>query len=336
MVALVAGGAGYIGSHTVVALHESGREVVIVDDLSNSSVRAIEAIRSLTHPGLAFVEGDLLDRSTLERVFAEHDIDEVVHFAARKAVAESVADPLGYYRNNLDSTLALAEAAADNGVRRFVFSSSATVYGEPGEVPIGEDAPTGAENPYGWTKFMSEQILRDAAAADLLDVVLLRYFNPVGAHETGTIGEDPNGIPNNLVPFVMQVAVGRRAHLSVFGDDYDTRDGTCIRDYIHVVDLAEGHVAALDALAEGLTGAIAVNLGTGIGTTVLEVVDAAAHAVGSAIPHQIVDRRPGDVTATWADPRLAADLLGWSATRDLATMLADHWRWQERNPQGYA
>jgi UDP-glucose 4-epimerase len=335
MAVLVTGGAGYIGSHTVVALHESGRDVVIVDDLSNASPRAVDAIRALTTDDVVFVQADAADRRALDRVFADHDIDEVVHFAAFKAVGESVAKPLDYYRNNLGSTVALAEAMVAHGVRPIVFSSSATVYGQPDQVPVTESAPTGAENPYGWTKCMSEQILTDASAAEPLDAVLLRYFNPIGAHASGTLGEDPSGIPTNLVPFVMQVAVGRLEKLSVFGDDYDTADGTCVRDYIHVVDLAAGHVAALDAIAAGRHGCTVVNLGTGIGSTVLEVVKAAGEAVGSPIPYEIGDRRPGDAEKIWADPSLAQELLGWTATRDLSTMLADHWRWQRKNPQGY-
>ena len=335
MAVLVTGGAGYIGSHTVVALHESGREIVVLDDLSNASPKAIDAVRALTTDELVFVEGDAGDRAVLDRVFGDHDIDEVVHFAAFKAVAESVARPLDYYRNNVGSTVALAEAMVAHRVRRLVFSSSATVYGAPDDVPVTESSPTGAENPYGWTKYIGERVLADAAAALPLDVVLLRYFNPIGAHESGAIGEDPDGIPNNLVPFVMQVAVGRLDTLSVFGDDYDTRDGTCIRDYIHVVDLAEGHVAALDALAGGLGGCTPVNLGTGVGSTVLEVVAAASEAVGAEIPYDIGARRPGDAPMVFADPSRAADLLGWTATRDLPTMLADHWRWQRLHPQGY-
>ena len=336
MAVLVSGGAGYIGSHTVVALHEAGRKVVILDDLSNSSARAVDAIRALTSSDVAFVEGDAADPTTVEAVVAAHGIDEIVHFAAFKAVGESVADPLAYYRNNLGSTVTLAEAAVAHGVPRLVFSSSATVYGEPDEVPIAESAPSWAENPYGWTKFMSERILTDTAAAHPLDVVLLRYFNPIGAHASGTLGEDPNGVPNNLVPYVMQVAVGRLERLSVFGADYDTPDGTCLRDYIHVVDLAEGHVAALEALLAGLEGCTPVNLGTGVGSSVLEVVTAAGEAVGRPIPYEIAPRRPGDVARTFADASRAEELLGWRARRDLATMLADHWRWQRQNPNGYA
>ncbi len=339
MATLVTGGAGYIGSHTAVALHEAGRKLVLVDDLSNSSVEAVARVRALTTADVAFVEGDVADAALLDKVFTDHDIDEVVHFAAFKAVGESVDQPLAYYRNNLGSTIALAEAMVRHGVERIVFSSSCTVYGQPDQIPVTEAAPTGAANPYGWTKYMSEQILRDATAATDLRVVLLRYFNPVGAHPSGTIGEDPNGIPNNLVPFVMQTAVGRRDVISVFGGDYETRDGTAIRDYIHVMDLAEGHVAALDALAE--VGRLpddctAVNLGTGVGSTVLEVITAASKAVGKDLPHQVVDRRAGDIEQIWADPTNAHDVLGWKTSRGLDEMLADHWRWQRDNPQGYA
>ncbi len=339
MATLVTGGAGYIGSHTAVALHEAGRDLVLVDDLSNSSKVAVDRVRALTSPRVAFVEGDVADPSLLDGVFRAHDIDEVVHFAAFKAVGESVEKPLDYYRNNLGSTIVLAEAMVNHGVTNLVFSSSCTVYGQPDTIPVTEEAPTGASSPYGWTKFMSEQILRDATAATPLRVVLLRYFNPVGAHPSGTIGEDPNGIPNNLVPFVMQTAVGRRDTIRVFGGDYGTRDGTAIRDYIHVVDLAEGHVAALDALAKD--GALPddctpVNLGTGVGSTVLEVIAAASRAVGKELPHEVVDRRAGDIEQIWADPSNAEAVLGWRTTRGLDEMLADHWRWQHDNPNGYA
>lgn len=336
MAVLVTGGAGYIGSHTVVALHESGRRVVVVDDFSNSSPAAVDALRRLVGGELTFAEVDVTDPVAVDALFAAHDIDAVIHFAAFKAVGESTEQPLRYYRNNLDATLTVTEAMVAHGVRRIVFSSSATVYGEPERVPVDESFPTGATNPYGWTKFVGEQILRDAAPALGLDVVLLRYFNPVGAHPSGEIGEDPAGIPNNLVPYVMQVAVGRLDHLRVFGGDYDTHDGTAIRDYIHVVDLAEGHVAALDALDAGLTGCEVVNLGTGVGSTVLEVVEAAGRAVGHPIPYEIVDRRPGDVERIWADVSRAEAVLGWRAARGLDEMLADHWRWQRTHPQGYA
>ena len=335
MATLVTGGAGYIGSHTAVALHEAGRDVVVVDDLSNSSAKAVDALRALTTPDLVFVEVDVLDPAIVDEGFAVHDIVVVVHFAAYKAVGESVAKPLDYYRNNLGSTLAVAEAMVEHGVGRLVFSSSCTVYGQPETNPVTEAAPTGAESPYGWTKYMSEQILVDAAQAHPLDAVLLRYFNPVGAHPSGSIGEDPNGIPNNLVPFVMQVAVGRLEKVRVFGGDYDTPDGSGVRDYVHVMDLAEAHVAALDALAGGLRGATPINIGTGVGHSVLEVIAAAGRAVGGSIPYEIVDRRPGDIAETWAATDNAAELLGWRASRGLDEMLADHWRWQSSNPNGY-
>ncbi len=335
MAVLVTGGAGYIGSHTAVALHEAGRDVVVIDNFANSSRKATDAVRALTADSVVVVEADLLDGEALAEVFADHDIDEVIHFAAHKAVGESVQKPLDYYRNNLGSTIGLVDAMVGAGVSRLVFSSSCTVYGQPDEIPVVETAPTGAESPYGWTKYMSEQILRDAAAALDLDVVSLRYFNPVGAHESGTLGEDPNGIPNNLVPVVMQVAVGRLEKLMVFGDDYDTPDGTAIRDYIHVVDLAEGHVAALDALANGLAGCTAINLGTGVGSSVLEVIGAAADAVGAAIPYEIVDRRAGDIEQIYARTEYAAEVLGWRSERDLAAMMRDHWNWQRKNPNGF-
>jgi len=335
MATLVTGGAGYIGSHTAVALHETGRDVVVIDNFSNSGPKAVDALRVLTTPDLAFVEADLLDSDAVRRVFRDHDIDEVIHFAACKAVGESVAKPLDYYRNNLGSTIGLVEAMAEYEVSRLVFSSSCTVYGQPDEIPVTEAAPTGAESPYGWTKYMSEQILTDAAAALPLDAVLLRYFNPVGAHPSGTIGEDPNGIPNNLVPFVMQVAIGRMEKVRVFGTDYDTPDGSGVRDYIHVMDLAEAHVAALDALASGLSGAVPINIGTGVGSSVLEVIKAASDAVGAEIPFEVVGRRPGDIAKTWAATDYAAEVLGWRATRDLNEMLRDHWRWQSQNPNGF-
>ena len=335
MAVLVTGGAGYIGSHTAVALHEAGREVVLIDNFSNSSPKAVDAVRALTTDSMPIVEADLLDSDAVTRVFKDHDIDEVIHFAAYKAVGESVEKPLDYYRNNLGSTIGLVDAMVEAGVSKLVFSSSCTVYGQPDVVPVTEASPTGAESPYGWTKYMSEQILSDAAAALDLDVVLLRYFNPVGAHESGTLGEDPNGIPNNLVPFVMQVAVGRLEKIKIFGGDYDTADGTAVRDYIHVVDLAEGHVAALDALSGSMSGCTAVNLGTGVGSTVLDVVNAASEAVGFPIPHEVVDRRAGDVEKIYAEPGYAEEVLGWRTSRNLSDMMRDHWNWQRQNPNGF-
>ncbi|MXW94790.1 MAG: UDP-glucose 4-epimerase GalE [Acidimicrobiaceae bacterium] len=334
MATLVTGGAGYIGSHTVAALHDAGRDVVILDDFSNAARRAVDAIRSLTRPDLPLVEGDGGDPATLEAVFGGHRIESVVHFAARKSVAESVADPLGYYRSNLGSVVALAAAAIDRGVPRLVFSSSATVYGSASALPVTEDSPTVPENPYGETKLMGERILADAAAASEMSVILLRYFNPVGAHPSGLIGEDPSGEPANLVPRIMQVATGRSDRLEVFGADYSSVDGTAVRDYVHVMDLAEGHVAALDA---GIAPARSrtYNLGTGSGTTVLQVLAAAAEVIGSPIPYEMAERRPGDVEASWADCTRAREELGWQARRDLTQMLADHWNFVRRHPDGY-
>lgn len=334
MSVLVTGGAGYIGSHTVVALHEAGRDVVILDNLSNSSAAAVDAVRALTSPDLAFIEADAADRESVGRTIVDHGVDEVVHFAAFKSVEESVERPLAYYDNNVGSTIGVVEAMLEYGVSRLVFSSSCTVYGEPASVPVTEASPTGAANPYGRTKLICEQLLADVAAGSALDVMLLRYFNPVGAHPSGTIGEDPNGIPTNLVPLLMHVAIGRRDRLDVFGGDYDTPDGSAVRDYIHVVDLADGHVAALDALGAH-PGCTAVNLGTGVGHTVLEVVAAAGEVVGTPVAHEVVGRRPGDIARIWADPTLASEILGWRAIRSLNDMLSDHWRWQQQNPTGY-
>jgi UDP-glucose 4-epimerase len=333
--ALVTGGAGYIGSHTCVALLEAGWDVVVVDNLSNSSPLALERVRELAPGGtIEFVEGDLLDPLLLDRCFTS-GVDAVVHFAGCKAVGESVSLPLKYYENNVAATVELLKAMVRHEVRRLVFSSSCTVYGVPDSVPVTEEAPVGASSPYGRTKLYIEEMLRDVAAAEAgWHIALLRYFNPVGAHPSGRIGEDPSGIPNNLMPFAMQVAIGRLDRLTVFGDDYDTPDGTCIRDYIHVVDLAEGHLAALDAI-ERIAGARAINLGTGNGSSVLDVVRAASKAVGREIPYVIGERRPGDVPAVWSEPKLARELLGWKATRTLDDMCADHWRWQASNPEGY-
>lgn len=335
MAVLVTGGAGYIGSHTALALAETGRDVVIIDNFVNSSPRAVAAVRALTTAEVALVEADLCDRAAVRRLFASHPISEVVHFAAHKAVAESVDEPVAYYRNNLGSLIGLLEAMLDHGVDRLVHSSSCTVYGQPEVLPVNESAPVAAESPYGWTKLMSEQIITDVCAVLPMDAMMLRYFNPVGAHPSGTLGEDPNDIPNNLVPLVMQVASGRRASLQVFGGDYDTVDGSGVRDYIHVVDLAEAHVAALDVLAGGHRGAVAVNVGTGTGTSVLELIEAARRATGAAIPYEVCERRAGDIAKTWAATDLAAELLGWRATRDIDDMMRDHWRWQCQNPDGY-
>ena len=346
MAVLVTGGAGYIGSHTAAVLHEAGRDVVVLDDLSNSSLAALNALRALTQPDLPFIEADAADADAVGRAIADHGIDEVVHFAAFKSVSGSIADPEGYHRNNVGSTIGVVEAVRRHGVSRLVFSSSCTVYGEPTQLPITEDSPVGASNPYGATKVVCEELLAAEAAVGGLDVLLLRYFNPVGAHASGDLGEDPRGTPDNLVPYLMQVAVGRLDQLSVYGGDYDTPDGSAIRDYIHVVDLAEGHLAALDVLAgpddEDVrdpsvrsTGCRAVNLGTGAGHSVLEVLAVAGRVIGRPVPHEVVGRRAGDIERIWADPSLAADLLGWRAGRGLDEMLVDHWRWQQRHPNGY-
>jgi UDP-glucose 4-epimerase len=335
---LVTGGAGYIGSHTCVTLLESGAHVVVLDNLSNSSETAIDRVRGLVPAAaeaLAFVEGDLRAPDDLDRAFAvAGHVDAVVHFAGLKAVGESVEQPVRYYEHNVGGTVQLLHAMERHDVRDLVFSSSATVYGEPEHVPITEDMPLVATNPYGRTKLHIEEMLRDVAVTGGWRIVLLRYFNPVGAHASGRIGEDPVGIPNNLMPYIMQVAVGRRDHLTVNGSDYPTPDGTAVRDYLHVVDLAEGHLAALDHL-DDVDGAVAVNLGTGVGSSVLDVVRAAEHATGRAVPYEIGPRRAGDVVAAWADASLADRLLGWRATRSLVDMCADHWRWQSENPAGY-
>lgn len=334
MAVLVTGGAGYIGSHTVVALHDAGRRIVVLDNLSNSSERAVEAMRALTGSNLPFVQGDAADVDLVSRTIVEHDVDEVVHFAAFKSVSDSVQRPLAYFANNMGSLVGVVQAMEATGVRRMVFSSSCTVYGEPDEVPVTEESPTAATNPYGWTKLHGEQFLEQVAAGGGLDVMILRYFNPVGAHPSGTMGDDPHGAPANLVPYLMQVAAGRLDRLPVFGADYDTPDGSPVRDYLHVVDLAEGHVAALDTLP-ARPGCRAINLGTGRGYSVLEVVAAAEQALGRPVAHEVVARRPGDVARIWAGTNLAKRLLGWTASRGLTEMLVDHWRWQEAHPDGY-
>ncbi|WP_068638414.1 UDP-glucose 4-epimerase GalE [Thauera butanivorans] len=335
-VTLVTGGAGYIGSHTCVELLSAGGDVVVLDDLSNASPEAVRRIEALAgRPLRAFIQGDVRDAALLETVFGTHPVEAVIHFAAKKAVGESVEQPLAYYDNNLLGLMRLLQAMDAAACRRIVFSSSATVYGDPASVPIDESFPTMATNPYGWTKLMGEQILRDLAVSDpRWNIVLLRYFNPVGAHASGRIGEDPDGLPNNLMPYVSQVAVGRLQRLRVFGNDYPTPDGTGVRDYIHVVDLALGHLKALERI-EALPGVTTLNLGTGRGYSVLEMVRAFEQASGRAVPFDIVDRRPGDVAACWADPNRAAEVLGWRAERDLAAMCEDAWRWQSSNPQGY-
>ena len=336
MKVLLTGGAGYIGSHTALVLLDAGHDVVVVDNLSNSSPEALVRVEELTGRTAPLYEVDVRNLQALNDVFVAERPEAVVHFAGLKAVGESVAQPLRYYDNNVAGTVALLEVMQDHGVRDLVFSSSATVYGDPPEVPITEATRLEATNPYGRTKLVVEGLLVDTAASepDRWHIALLRYFNPVGAHPSGRIGEDPAGIPNNLMPYVMQVAVGRHPHVNVFGDDYPTPDGTGVRDYLHVMDLAEGHLAALEKLAE-LDGAVPVNLGTGRGHSVLEVIAATAEAVGRPVPYEVVDRRPGDIAACWADPTRAAELLGWRATRTLADMCADSWRWQSQNPEGY-
>ena len=328
---LVTGGAGYIGSHTCVELLNAGHEIVIVDNFVNSKPAALEAIRKITGKDFAFVEADLRDRDAMMKVFDDHAIDAVIHFAGLKAVGESVAKPLEYYDNNLYGFIVLAEAMRAHGVKQFVFSSSATVYGMNNPVPFKEDMPTSATNPYGYTKVMIEQMLRDIAKADPeWRICLLRYFNPIGAHESGLIGEDPNGIPNNLLPYVAKVATGELKELSVFGDDYDTPDGTGVRDYIHVVDLALGHLAALNYVSEH-AGAIAVNLGTGHGTSVLEIVHAFEKASGRKVAYRIAPRRAGDIASCYADTTLAAELFHWHATRDIDDMCRDTWHFAVSN-----
>ncbi len=333
---LLTGAAGYIASHTWLALQAAGFEVVGVDNFANSSPQVLPRLERLGGRPIRFIEADVCDRSAMDQLFATQQVDAVVHFAAHKAVGESTQKPLEYYRNNLGGLINIAQVMQAHGVQRLVFSSSATVYGQPDRLPITEDAALQATNPYGTTKLLGEELLRETERCTSgWAIAYLRYFNPVGAHESGDIGEDPRGTPNNLMPYVAQVAVGKRPRLQVFGGDYDTPDGTGVRDYIHVMDLAEGHVAALRHLLER-GSSLTVNLGTGQGYSVLEVVQAFEAASGRAVPYDIVDRRPGDVAACYADPSLARALLGWSATRGLAQMCEDAWRWQSRNPQGYA
>ena len=335
MAILVTGGCGYIGSHTVVELLQSGQEVVVVDNLSNSSETSLRRIEQITGQPVAFCQLDLRDKEALQTVFQQHEIMAVIHFAGLKAVGESTQIPLAYYDNNITGTLVLLEEMKRFNVFKLVFSSSATVYGDPHSVPIREDFPTSATNPYGRTKLMIEHILRDVVASDeRWAVVLLRYFNPIGAHASGLIGEDPQGIPNNLLPYVSQVAVGRLKELSVFGDDYPTKDGTGVRDYIHVVDLALGHLRSLDRLADQ-KGLYTYNLGTGTGYSVLEIVKAFEAEAQCTIPYKVVSRRPGDIAECWADPSLANHELQWNAERGLLQMIRDAWNWQKKNPEGY-
>jgi UDP-glucose 4-epimerase len=336
MAILVTGGAGYIGSHTCVELLNHGYDVVIVDNLYNSKKVAVERIGEITGKTPTFYQADIRDRKAMDEIFAKEDISAVIHFAGLKAVGESVQKPLEYYENNINGTLVLCDAMRNAGVKNIVFSSSATVYGDPAFIPITEECPKGTcTNPYGWTKWMLEQILTDIQKADPeWNVILLRYFNPIGAHESGLIGEDPKGIPNNLVPYVAQVAVGKLACLGVFGDDYDTPDGTGVRDYIHVVDLARGHVDALKKLEEN-AGVSVYNLGTGTGSSVLDVVKAFEKACGKKIPYEIKPRRAGDIASCYADSKKAYEELGWKAEKDMDDMCADSWRWQSMNPNGY-
>lgn len=333
---LVTGGAGYIGSHTVLALLLTHHDVVVFDNLSNSSLESLKRVEKLTGRIVTFIEGDVRDSVQLKTVFQNYPIEAVIHFAGLKAVGESVAEPLRYYENNVQGTLSLIRVMADQGVKNLVFSSSATVYGLPENCPIDESAPLFAINPYGQSKLMLENILRDVAAADSdWHIALLRYFNPVGAHESGLLGEDPNGIPNNLMPYISQVAVGKLPYLNVFGDDYDTPDGTGVRDYIHVMDLAEGHLAALDVLPRQ-SGAWAVNLGTGQGYSVLDLVKAFEKACGKDIPYKIAPRREGDAGTCFASVKLAETMLHWQAKRDLFEICASSWKWQSLNPNGYS
>ncbi|AZQ11062.1 UDP-glucose 4-epimerase GalE [Shewanella khirikhana] len=335
MTILVTGGAGYIGSHTVVELQKIGADVLVLDNLSNSCVEALTRVEQITGIEVPFVQGDILDKALLKKIFMDNDIEAVIHFAGFKAVGESVAQPLRYYENNVTGTLVLCQVMAEFGVRHLVFSSSATVYGDPASLPITEDFPTGATNPYGQSKLMVEHILADLHHSDpSWNIARLRYFNPVGAHESGLIGEDPNDIPNNLMPFISQVAVGKREKLAVFGDDYPTHDGTGVRDYIHVVDLAIGHLKALDKLKTS-PGLVTYNLGTGQGYSVLDMVKAFEKASGKPVPYQIAPRRPGDIAACYANPDKAREELGWQANLNVDDMAQSSWRWQSANPNGY-
>ncbi|MDK4578088.1 UDP-glucose 4-epimerase GalE [Kingella kingae] len=333
---LITGGAGFIGSHTVVELLNAGHHPIILDNLSNALPKVIQRVADITGKTPTFYEGDIRDRALLQQIFAQHSIDSVIHFAALKAVGESVAQPLRYYDNNVSGSLILLEEMEKASVRSIVFSSSATVYGDPETVPITESSPTGGTtNPYGTSKYMMERMMMDLQHANLdWSVIILRYFNPIGAHESGKIGEQPNGIPNNLLPYVCQVAAGKLKELSVFGSDYNTHDGTGVRDYIHVVDLAIGHLKALNAKAK-TAGVHIYNLGTGTGYSVLDIVKAFEQASGQTVPYAIKPRRAGDIAVCYADPAKAAQEIGWTAERDLNTMMTDAWRWQSQNPKGY-
>lgn len=333
---LVTGGAGYIGSHTCVELLEAGYDVVVVDNLYNASEKSVERVKEITGKDLAFYQADILDEEALDKIFEKEKVDAVIHFAGLKAVGESVAKPLEYYKNNITGTLILCDVMRKHKVKNIIFSSSATVYGDPAFIPITEECPKGTPtNPYGWTKSMIEQILTDFHTADEeWNVILLRYFNPIGAHKSGRIGEDPKGIPNNLLPYVAQVAIGKLECLGVFGDDYDTPDGTGVRDYIHVVDLARGHVKAIDKIKEN-PGVKIYNLGTGKGYSVLDIVKAFSKACGHDIPYVIKERRPGDIATCYSDASLAKKELGWEAEYGIEEMCADSWNWQKMNPNGY-
>lgn len=336
MAILVTGGAGYIGSHTVVELQNAGYEVVVVDNLCNASEKSLKRVEAITGKAVPFYKADILDRDAMQAVFDKEKIDSCIHFAGLKAVGESVSKPWEYYENNIAGTLTLVDVMRKNGVKNIIFSSSATVYGDPAIIPITEECPKGqCTNPYGWTKSMLEQILSDIQKADPeWNVVLLRYFNPIGAHKSGTIGENPNGIPNNLMPYITQVAVGKLKQLNVFGNDYDTPDGTGVRDYIHVVDLAKGHVKALKKIEEK-AGLAIYNLGTGKGYSVLDIVKNFEEATGVKIPYEIRDRRPGDIATCYSDAKKAEQELGWKAEYGIKEMCADSWRWQSQNPNGY-
>ena len=336
MAILVTGGAGYIGSHTCIELLNAGYEVVVMDNLYNASEEALRRVEKITGKHVTFYKADMLDREAVNEIFEKESIDSVIHFAGLKAVGESVAKPLEYYHNNITGTLILCDVMRNHGVKKIIFSSSATVYGDPAFVPITEECPKGKiTNPYGQTKGMLEQILTDLHVADPeWNVVLLRYFNPIGAHKSGLIGEDPKGIPNNLMPYISQVAVGKLEKLGVFGDDYDTPDGTGVRDYIHVVDLAKGHVKAINYIFSN-PGLDVINLGTGVGYSVLDMVKAFGKACGKEIPYEIKPRRAGDIAMCYADPAKAARVLGWKAEKGLDEMCADTWRWQSQNPNGY-
>ena len=336
MAILLTGGAGFIGSHTAVSLLNAGLEIVIVDNLYNSSPKVIDRIETITGKRPAFVEADCCDKAAMDKVFSDYDITGVIHFAGLKAVGESVVKPIEYYTNNMSGTLILCDEMRNHGVKNIIFSSSATVYGSPAEIPITENCPKGtATNPYGWTKWMLEQVLTDIHTADPeWNVILLRYFNPIGAHKSGLIGEDPKGIPNNLLPYVAQVAIGKLQCINVFGDDYDTPDGTGVRDYIHVVDLARGHVKAIQKLADK-DGVNIYNLGTGKGYSVLDVIHAFEKACGKKLPYVIKPRRAGDIATCYCDASKAYKEMGWKAERDLKKMCADSWNWQKNNPNGY-